>query len=133
MVTKQQLREIHLLKREIDIDRRRLRAIEAASRTPQLDGLPHGGRGPGDPTGNTAALLCDLQRQIEAKCARCVALLLQLQQYIDGIADSEQRSVFYLKYVKQYSWTRIALELGYCDEQLPRKHHHRFLREQGIR
>ena len=59
--------------------------------------------------------------------------LVQIVLYLCDLVMLEQRSVFYLKYVKQYSWTRIALELGYCDEQLPRKHHHRFLREQGIR
>lgn len=133
MITRKELSEIKMLNYELKIDRQRLAALRRASLTPTFD--PHHIRStdPADPTARIAGALCELEGQILRKSERCVALLLKLQRFIDSVDDSEQRSIFYLKYVKQFSWQRIALELGCADEQLPRKRHHKYLREHGIK
>lgn len=133
MITKSELTKIGMLKRELEIDRRRLYELKNSSliASARLTGA-HASSGPGDPTALIADRAVSLEAAIALKAECCLELLLKLQHFINTIDDSEQRMVFYLKYVKCYSWTRIALEIGLGDEQLARKHHNRYLKQRGI-
>lgn len=133
MITKNELGRIGMLKRELEIDRRRLYELKNSSliASARMTGT-HCKTGPGDPTALIAERATQLEAAIALKAECCLELLLKLQNFINSIDDSEQRVVFYLKYVKCMSWTRIALELGMCDEQLARKHHNRYLKKRGI-
>lgn len=131
MITKQQLMEIGTLKREIELDQRRLKMLKNRSLTPTFSTGVRDSDAP-DVTGRLAGMLADLENEILKKSERCVALLLKLQKFISEVESSEQRTVLYLRYVKCSSWQSIANALGEYDEQLPRKRHRRFLREQGI-
>lgn len=132
MITQKELREIRRLKTEIKLDRARLSELKRMSLTPVFTN-ERVSSGISDPTAAYAERLATLEQMVSQKLNELLSLLIKLQQYINTIDESEQRTVFYLKYVKLYSWQRIALELGEYDEQLPRKRHHRYLRKQGIK
>ncbi len=59
--------------------------------------------------------------------ARCVALVEELQDFINSIEDSDTRRVFTMRYINGFSWQKIAFQLGGYDESWPRKKHDRYL------
>ncbi len=52
---------------------------------------------------------------------------VHLELHYSLIEDSEIRRIFTLYYIKGYAWRRVARELGYADESVPRKKHDRYL------
>ena len=64
-----------------------------------------------------------IRRNIEHSYEGAVAI----QTYINLIGDSELRRIFTLYYIKGYAWRRVARELGYTDESVPRKKHDRYI------
>lgn len=65
----------------------------------------------------------EIRRNIERSYEGAVAI----QTYINLIGDSETRRIFTLYYIKGYTWRRVARELGYADESVPRKKHDRYI------
>ena len=72
MITKQQLMEIGTLKREIELDQRRLKMLKNRSLTPTFSTGVRGSDAP-DVTGRLAGMLADLENEILKKSERCVA------------------------------------------------------------
>ena len=64
-----------------------------------------------------------IRRNIERSYEGAVAI----QTYINLIEDSETRRIFTLYYIKGYAWRRVARDLGYADESVPRKKHDRYI------
>ncbi len=52
----------------------------------------------------------------------------ELQQFINEIDDSLLRRLFTMRYVRGYTWKKIAFHLHYADESAVRKMHDRYLR-----
>ena len=113
------------LVREIRDDRLRLaqlsgQLLRAGRGASRVAGLP-------DLFGFTNEDLDGYRRYIHENVERCLALVAGLQQYINGIADSEIRRLFIWRYVYGYSWQKVAYAMGWYDESLPRKKHNRYL------
>lgn len=53
-----------------------------------------------------------------------------LSQYIENIDDTEMRQIMYFRYMKGFTWQKIAFEIGYQDESVPRKRHNRYLEKE---
>ena len=52
---------------------------------------------------------------------------LEIEGFIDSIQDSETRRIIRLKYIKNMTWTQVAMRLGKQDEGTPRKKLEKFL------
>ena len=52
---------------------------------------------------------------------------LEIEGFIDSIQDSETRRIIRLKYIKNMTWTQVAMRLGKRDEGTPRKKLEKFL------
>ena len=117
---KRRLSQYRDLLREIERDR--LRLAQLAGRLSGINpaGLPQGAR-------LSLEALSDYRARIEENLVRCVELSRDMQEFINGIGESELRRLFTLRYINGYSWQKIAFTVGSYDESVPRKKHDRYL------
>lgn len=108
-----ELSQLKHLKREIAMDRQRLRQLEEAALpgAQVMTGMPHG-TGVKDKLGDTAAAIADLRQQLEAKIERCVREQQKLEAYIESIPDSFIRQIFTCRFVQGMSWRQVADQMG---------------------
>lgn len=108
-----ELSQLKHLKREIALDRQRLRQLEEAALpgAQVMTGMPHG-TGVRDRLGDTAAAIADLRQQLEAKIERCVREQQKLETYIESIPDSFIRQIFTCRFVQGMSWRQVAFHVG---------------------
>lgn len=106
-----------------EIERDRLRLAQLAGRLSRLNpaGLPQGAR-------LSMEALSDYRVRIEENLIRCVELTRDIQEFINGIEESELRQLFTLRYINGHSWQKIAFTVGSYDESVPRKKHDRYLK-----
>lgn len=95
-MTLQALNQLYYLKREIEMDARRLQALKA--RIPRKK--------------EAQALHEDIYRIIKAKRQRCIAELESLEQYIAEIEDDFTKQIFVYRFVKGLSWMQTVDQLG---------------------
>ena len=74
-----------------------------------------------------AARIETYREQIRRNIERSYEGAVAIQTYINLIEDSELRRIFTLYYIKGYAWRRVARDLGYADESVPRKKHDRYI------
>lgn len=67
------------------------------------------------------------QQMLQQRQNRCVDQLKQLESFVSSVPDSLARLLLSMRYQKGYSWTKIALLIGECDESYPRKYCNRYL------
>ena len=51
----------------------------------------------------------------------------EIENFLDSVQDSETRRIIRLKYIKNMTWTQVAMRLGKRDEGTPRKKLEKFL------
>lgn len=134
MITVQQLSQLRYLKQEINVERERIMQLRTKSiyGTRRLDGMPSAAKR-ADRTAQCATELAYLEQLLAEHMRRAICELLRLQRFIGEIPDSEMRLIFYYRYIKGLSWNAVAFRMGGHDEQIPRKKHDRYLREQAQR
>ncbi len=112
-MTIKELSQLYHLRREVEMDRQRLAALEerALPGAQRLSGLP-GSSWRQDKLGEMAVEIADLRAVIEAKYRRCLAEQQRLEQYIAGIEDSFVRQIFTCRFVEGLSWRQVAKKVG---------------------
>ncbi len=112
-MTLKELSQLYYLNREIEMDLRRLRALEARAlpRAQALTGMPHG-NGTADIVGDCAAEIADLRGIIEAKQHQCLYERSRLERYIASIQDSLLRQIFTYRFVNGLPWEQVAACIG---------------------
>ena len=112
-MTIKELSQLYHLRREVEMDRQRLAALEerALPGAQRLSGLP-GGLSVQDKLGEMAAEIADLREVIEQKLRHCLAEQQRLEQYIAGIEDSFVRQIFTCRFVEGLSWRQVAKKVG---------------------
>ena len=95
-MTLQALNQLYYLKREIEMDTRRLQALNA--RIPRKR--------------EAQVIHEDIYRIIEAKRQRCIAELVSLEQYIAEIEDDFTKQIFVYRFVHGLPWAQVAARLG---------------------
>ena len=110
---KKELSQLYYLNKEIKQQKQRLKELEAAATdcTAQITGMPHGNE-VGDKVGKYAAEIADLKNLIELNIQKCWYEMNRLNRYIDSVEDSQMRQILTLRYIKRYSWYKIANEIG---------------------
>ena len=101
------------LNREIEMDQRRLRELEARALpgAQVITGMPHGS-GVADIVGRYAAEIADLRGIIEAKHQQCLYERSRLERYIADIDDSLLRQIFTYRFVNGLPWLQVAACIG---------------------
>ncbi len=130
-MTLKELSQLYCLNREIEMDLRRLQALEerALPGAQAITGLPHG-KGVIDIVGDCAAEVVDLRGIIEAKQRQCLYERNRLERYIAGIDDSLVRQIFTYRFINGLSWRQVAACVGGGNtEDGVKKQTYRYLRQ----
>ena len=112
-MTLKELSQLYYLNREIEMDQRRLRELEAKALpgAQVITGMPHG-TGVVDKVGEIAAEIADLRGIIEAKHQQCLYERSRLERYIADIDDSLLRQIFTYRFVNGLPWLQVAACIG---------------------
>ena len=112
-MTLKELSQLYYLNREIEMDQRRLRELEARALpgAQVITGMPHGS-GVADIVGRYAAEIADLRGIIEAKHQQCLYERSRLERYIADIDDSLLRQIFTYRFVNGLPWLQVAGCIG---------------------
>ena len=112
-MTLKELSQLYYLNREIEMDQRRLRELEARALpgAQVITGMPHG-TGVADIMGRYAAEIADLRGIIEAKHQQCLYERSRLERYIADIDDSLLRQIFTYRFVNGLPWLQVAACIG---------------------
>lgn len=112
-MTLKELSQLYYLKREIEMDQRRLRELEvkALPGAQVITGVPHDS-GVADIVGRYAAEIADLRGIIEAKHQQCLYERSRLERYIADIDDSLLRQIFTYRFVNGLPWFQVAESVG---------------------
>ena len=112
-MTLKELSQLYYLNREIEMDQRRLRELEAKALpgAQVITGMPHG-TGVVDKVGEYAAEIADLRGIIGAKHQQCLYERSRLERYIAGIDDSLLRQIFTYRFINGLPWHQVAACIG---------------------
>lgn len=127
-MTKERLRQLYYLTKEIELMRQELERLQAFSAS-NAAVLTVGAKGslPSDKVGNSAARMLDLKKEMEDALFLYWQEFLAVHSYIKGIPKGDVRYIFQLRYINGLSWQQIANRMGVLDESSPRKKHDRWL------
>ena len=81
-----------------------------------------------DKVGGYAAKIVDLKKELDKKLCQIYRKYVRLNRYIANIEDSQMRAILALRYIKGFTWEKIAYMIGENDEQYPRRKHNAFLK-----
>lgn len=76
--------------------------------------------------------ISELDKYLDILKERKLALVLKLnraEKFISELPTSRLRNIFEYKYMKQYTWKKIAYKLGATSEESIRKEHDRFFKK----
>ena len=125
-LTKEELKQIYYINKEIKMWQRELDAIECKSliKGQVLTGMPYGS-GTSDPTFNIVAEREKYEKIIEGKLAEIQIQRRKIIEYIDSIDDSLLRQIMFFRNVSCMNWNQVANELGStenCVKQIYSRH-----------
>ena len=127
-MTKKELSQLRHLKYEARELMDRIKELEssATSCATRIDDLPKS-RELTDKVGNYAIQIAELRKELDAKLYQLYREYVRLSRYIANVKDSQMRVILALRYIKGFTWQKIAYTIGEHDEQYPRKKHNAFL------
>ena len=118
------------INREIIQQKNRLQKLRALrqGRVRQAPGLPS--LTPQDAQERYAVQLRELEESAARHLEKCLEEAQALQDFIQGVEDSQTRQLLSLRYLACLTWQQVAFRMGYCDEQTPRKQSQAFFKRQ---
>lgn len=69
----------------------------------------------------------ELEELIKNKLKELINKRIEIEKFIFNIDDSIIRRIFYMRYIKGYTWLKISMQLGSSDESYSRKLHENYL------
>lgn len=112
-MTLRELSQLYFLRREIEMDERRLLELREKSNSPpspRIGGITGAGNSESR-IERYAEIIAALETVIEDKRERCAEERLRLEQYIADIPDSFLRQIFTLRFIGGLSWVQVAVRL----------------------
>lgn len=127
-MTKKELSQLRHLKYEVRELMDRIKELESSATdcAARIDDLPKS-RELTDKVGNYAIKIAELRKELDAKLYQLYREYVRLSRYIANVKDSQMRVILALRYIKGFTWQKIAYTIGEHDEQYPRKKHNAFL------
>lgn len=113
-MTKEELRQIYYLNKEIKMWRKELEDLKDKSLMmgQQITGMPRSASGKNDKVGDLAVTIMEIEENIEGKVLEIEKEKKILIEYIRGIDDSLIRQIVYLRNISCLTWKDIAVEIG---------------------
>ena len=112
-MTNKELSKLYHLKKEIEMQRKRLYELEtiAKSCSVRITGMPHG-TGISDKVGKYASQIADLKCLLDLNLKKCFFELNRLTEYIQSVDDSLVRQIMTYRYIHGFSWQKTAFSIG---------------------
>lgn len=112
-MTKKELSKLFYLNREIELEKGRLKELQAAAAdsTVKISGLPHVS-GEIRKTERMSILIDEQKNLIDLKIKESVIEYNRLNRYILGIPDPLIRQILLLRFVEGMSWVQVAVNIG---------------------
>lgn len=113
-MTYRELRQLHYLNLEIKQDQERLmqlRSEMSGISGMNLSGIPHGTVTSSQPE-RLAIEIAEIETTIKDKLLMCYHQRSRIERYIAQIQDSLTRQIFTLRFVKDFSWSKVAFIIG---------------------
>lgn len=114
-MTVKELSQLYWLNREIELDQKRLSALEqqaASPSSPHISGIPFSHGFPESAVERYAAEIVDLKAIIAAKQQQCTHERNRLERWISDIPDSFIRMIFTYRFVNGLTWNQVAHHIG---------------------
>ena len=129
-MTKEELRKIYFLNKEIKMWQKELEKLQCQSliKGQEITGMPFSGSGNADKVGDMAVEMADTETIIKGKLAEIQIQRKKIVEYIAGIEDSEERQIIFYRCVSCMDWTQIAKEMGegYSADAIKQKYYRHF-------
>lgn len=108
-----ELNNLRYIEKEIKLLQERIEELEteAARVTPILTGLPGKGSG-GDRIGAVVEQLVEEKEKLEAALQQRQEERRKAMRFINSIADSQLRTIFFLRFLNGKSWIAVARYIG---------------------
>lgn len=112
-MTKEELKQIYYLNKEIKMWQRELERIRCKSlvKGQEITGMPFVS-GTSDKVGDMAVEKAEIETVIKGLLAKIQLQRKCILEYIESIDDPEMRQILYLRSVSCMNWYQIAKELG---------------------
>lgn len=94
----------------------RLEAAMSAPRATNMDGMPRGGSGPSDPTGDLAAQHLALMEKYRAQLRYLTRAQSSIELLIEPL-DSRARTLMRHRYIEGMRWEEVCVAIGYSWRQ----------------
>ncbi|WP_458862329.1 DUF1492 domain-containing protein [Acidaminobacterium chupaoyuni] len=129
-MTQKELEQLKPLNQEILYQQKRLKEWEAlaSGKVRTIEGIPT--ISPQQKTAEIEREIELLKEQIAQNLKKCFRMVREMQEFIDGVGDSEMRMILSLRYLNGLTWSQVAFSIGEYDEQYPRRRNNRFFKEQ---
>ena len=114
MTAKEYLLQYKRMKMRIHSVENALEELEtqAASISINLDGMPHGTE-ISDKTGRLAAAMADKENEWIDLRAEAFRVMVRVSDVIAQVEDEERRWLLTMRYINDYTWERIAVEMDF--------------------
>ena len=125
MTTKEYLRQLWNLDREIDIKLRSLEKLRAQVGIPQMPDNQDRVMGSGYPTdhvADTVIRIVRMEEQLNAKIDKLINLKEKITGQIDGLENRTYRNILTCRYVLMMNWEDVAESVGYAVQHCYRIH-----------
>ena len=83
-------------------------------RSPRLDGMPRGGGGNG--LDEQIARIDALERKAAKARQKALDLAEEIEDMIDSLEDNRYKTVLSMRYLKGFSWVKVAMEMNYAEK-----------------
>ncbi len=121
-MTKGELSKYFYLSIEIKNLQNRIEEIETTTvGSSKITGMPKG-NGISNPVEKNVELVISLKAKLEKRKQKAMEQLEKIEEYIDGIQDSETRLIFTKRYVEFKRWEVIQREMCMSESSMFRRH-----------
>ena len=126
-MTKEELKQIYYLNKEIKMWQRELDRLQCKSLIggQSLDGMPKGS-GMSDKVADLAIEKEEIREIINGKLAEIQVQRKRIMNYINGIEDSLLRQIMFLRNVSCMNWKQVARELNITEGCAKMTYHRHF-------
>lgn len=132
-MTIEQLNNYRHAQQEIDELRRRIKILqdEAESISVNLSGMPRGNSS--DKLGRMVSEYVDLSNELEALLQERIKEQRGVMRYINNIADTRTRLIFYYRFIEGLKWDYVAAKISSVEtEDSAKKTVYRYIKNHSI-
>ena len=124
-MTKEELKGYIETKREIEIIKEKLEYLcmtKGGVKSMVITDMPRGGRSEDDRLLEIMIEIEELEEMYNKKRLKLMKQLNEIENVIDSLEEPIDRNIMRMRYIKNYTWERICVELNYSWNGIHKRH-----------